>query len=770
MQETLRKVVRCILLGKCGLRRKSRIGILALLICCYSVVTTLFYSRSVQVLVGDPAAALAPFFSSHFGNQANTNDYEFSACLLVMDDNHFLIEWLAYHYHALNLRTLILSVDPNSQTSPALILERWKQVNDMTIIEWQDTDFMTKEEFDVTRTDVMNYFHKSQITPKLVSHRARQRLFYYKCLRELKEQNKKYVLLTDTDEFVTINYQTSKAQNSIQQPPSLEEPGAVARYLHNQLHGPEVDDSNQNEPLYYLQSSPCIQIPRLRFGAEESHSKEVGGGFNTSQFLTMRYAKHAHPTDYQKNKISKAIIDLTRVPEQEIVPVDSIHLPIRSICHQHRLHLKTSQSLLQINHYLGSFEQYTYRENDARLGKERSQEQWELQTKLKNAQVDHSIQPWLSGFFKFHPHVAPEVLQGVGELESKSWRTFQGNPNLDRCALCFFGLPRAYRSMVLPSVVRNVLMPNARHSCDVYVHFYSQKQEAAGRKNRGGKINPDEIFLLERAAKAVQKLYGPKYGRNANREPMVRFVYDTEEQFLEKRGASLQRYHNTVTKDGKPVYYPWAAKTYTNQSLDNIVKQWHSIEYAFKLMEVTAQEMNVNYSRVAMFRSDAMYLTPVDIAMLDKGEIDTKNQHAVVAPFARMPINDRMIYGPYSAVKVWSSKRFEYIEDRVNLAEDPGYEMHSERFLNASIFPAMENLGYRTTINRDICFVRTRADEAAMVSDCQVGGTTRGWQGVDKQAIVEDIVQRNCTKYYMGIKSRWTFVGCGKGIEYFDGN
>ena len=36
----------------------------------------------------------------------------FSSCLLIMDDNHYLIEWLAYHYHVLPLRRLIVATDP----------------------------------------------------------------------------------------------------------------------------------------------------------------------------------------------------------------------------------------------------------------------------------------------------------------------------------------------------------------------------------------------------------------------------------------------------------------------------------------------------------------------------------------------------------------------------------------------------------------------------------------------------------------------------------
>jgi hypothetical protein len=80
--------------------------------------------------------------------------------------------------------------------------------------------------------------------------------------------------------------------------------------------------------------------------------------FNASHFLTTRWRAHTQPTDYKKNKISQTIIDLTRVSEKDLLPVDSIHLPIRYICQQRRLHLRKAQSLLVINHYLKSYEQF----------------------------------------------------------------------------------------------------------------------------------------------------------------------------------------------------------------------------------------------------------------------------------------------------------------------------------------------------------------------------------------------------------------------------
>ena len=52
-----------------------------------------------------------------------------SACLLIKDDNTRLIEWLAYHYTMFPLRYLIVGVDPDSATSPKVILQRWTDFN-----------------------------------------------------------------------------------------------------------------------------------------------------------------------------------------------------------------------------------------------------------------------------------------------------------------------------------------------------------------------------------------------------------------------------------------------------------------------------------------------------------------------------------------------------------------------------------------------------------------------------------------------------------------
>ena len=85
--------------------------------------------------------------TSSFANNkhSNNNQRGLSACLLVNDENPRLPEWLAYHYHILPLRSLIIAIDPSSRLSPQAILNRW--TNDHTelgldIQVWNDIDYL----------------------------------------------------------------------------------------------------------------------------------------------------------------------------------------------------------------------------------------------------------------------------------------------------------------------------------------------------------------------------------------------------------------------------------------------------------------------------------------------------------------------------------------------------------------------------------------------------------------------------------------------------
>jgi Glycosyltransferase family 92 len=107
-----------------------------------------------------------------------------SACLMFMDDNHRLVEWLAYHYFIMPLRHVIVLPEPDSRTSPMDVLERWKPY--MTIEVWNDTYRINS-----------NDGHADLV--------RRQERFYTDCGLYLRSRNRTWTMFIDVDEFWTID-------------------------------------------------------------------------------------------------------------------------------------------------------------------------------------------------------------------------------------------------------------------------------------------------------------------------------------------------------------------------------------------------------------------------------------------------------------------------------------------------------------------------------------------------------------------------------------
>ena len=338
---------------------------------------------------------------------------------------------------------------------------------------------------------------------------------------------------------------------------------------------------------------------------------------------------------------------------------------------------------------------------------------------------------------------------------SQPQRTIQEAQNpVESCAICFFGLPRSFKLLVLPSVVKNVLISNRQNQCDFFLHYYQVEQEKGGRSGHGGTIDPSQVWLLKRA---VQEVY------NHSATVIASITYDSEESFWEKRGSLLQKYRTAKGTDGNYLYFPWKAKSFTYPtSIDNIVKQWHSIDAVWSDMIRAETRLNRKYTRVAMLRNDVVYVTPFNIYEIATSTFDYENNYAIVPNWARFPINDRMIYGPRNAVRIWATERFQRLDDHVQTYER-GYGMHSERFLNHSIFPAIREKGFKVIANPDICFFRARADGSAWISDCSTrDGAANGFRkmsDVEKGRLVESIVGLPCrlSKYSAAVSQ----VHCG---------
>ena len=80
---------------------------------------------------------------SSSSSSSTSPDHTMGICLLIKDDNELLPEFLAYHYHAVDLRHVVVGVDPTSATSPVPILERFRTLlPDFTYVVWNDDDYM----------------------------------------------------------------------------------------------------------------------------------------------------------------------------------------------------------------------------------------------------------------------------------------------------------------------------------------------------------------------------------------------------------------------------------------------------------------------------------------------------------------------------------------------------------------------------------------------------------------------------------------------------
>jgi hypothetical protein len=245
-----------------------------------------------------------------------------------------------------------------------------------------------------------------------------------------------------------------------------------------------------------------------------------------------------------------------------------------------------------------------------------------------------------------------------------------GERSMGSCALLFFGLAKQFKSLVLPTIRKNILQVGDNHHCDVFAHTYDLTAIYNSRNQElGAKIDPSEIYEL-------------------TQNVMMESIQDFERQ------------HN-MTHLLQPRFFVHRKHGWTPQSYVNMLRQWHSIEKVWKLMVENEKKTGVQYERVGLFRSDVFYVSPIDIG---KGD-------AVIPAFGLMT-NDRMFYGKYEHAYVWANIRFPSVDCYKPPKSTHG--LHSEHFMRRLILPNIPNW----TINDKICFLRVRGQGKIQKKDC----------------------------------------------------
>lgn len=377
--------------------------------------------------------------------QQKGQDRSVAACLLIKDDNEILGEWIAYHYFALNVRRLIVAIDPNSVTSPIPILKRWTQQqqnhtshnHDNTTMQqqpmmgiqiWSDPDFMPPS-FLETKDPKMNSPTTQQNEEEeeeedssrkrqrqVDNHRFRQVTFLSACLTHFRSKNHTWVIHIDTDEYVVVNpllrsNHTANSNNHTTATttpewfiPSVSQPSSVYRVLEQIRH---------NRHFRIRTKYPCISMPRLVFGSVEEEEEEEPNkndtnastttsreDFDSRRFETLRWKFHTQYNDTERNAQPKCMVDVSRVTnhnDRMFHNPFSIHRPSAILCRgiSHIHMYETDAFPLIVHHYTGSRERY-FGKNDTR----RNEETYQAKANVRDG-YDDGITSWLDGFIQW---------------------------------------------------------------------------------------------------------------------------------------------------------------------------------------------------------------------------------------------------------------------------------------------------------------------------------------------------------------------------------
>jgi hypothetical protein len=298
-----------------------------------------------------------------------------------MDDNHWLVEFLAYHYFTLNLREIIVTTDPRSRTSPESVLDRWKDRISITV--WNDTNVKAPKQSDVLET-----------------HLRRQNTFYNLCQRELHARNSSWTITVDTDERIFVNPLVSQPAHKLYRGPrampNISEAGSTLKFL--------VQEKERNN------GTVCLQMARTQIGSWDDLCKndtavKLPKNFHAEDFNTLRFC----------NEISdivgaKPVVDLSDVNSSSLIAAANdghTHWTIPHVCPHPRIPIlwTSKNTLLRVYHYSGTKEQYFFRDDPRLKLKFKNQHNrtavWYQNVAAKIGKPAVDLRGWLPGFIDF---------------------------------------------------------------------------------------------------------------------------------------------------------------------------------------------------------------------------------------------------------------------------------------------------------------------------------------------------------------------------------
>ena len=232
---------------------------------------------------------------------------------------------------------------------------------------------------------------------------------------------------------------------------------------------------------------------------------------------------------------------------------------------------------------------------------------------------------------------------------------------------------------------------NVNPSCDVYVHTFNLTlTRAHGSESKMSIAKAEEMLILVSGEDNIK--------------------IETEASFHNEHDVDMYRSYFLRPSSWK---YP--------TTIDNLIRQWHSIASVWKLMVEHEQKYQFSYDRVGLLRPDVRYEHPVNI---------TRGQAIIPTMMYKCPnwcgYNDRLFYGLRKYAEIWATCRFDlvgsYLARQVVVPEyalswnssQRRQGLHSEDFLRYLLTDQ-----YNVPLQmKDMCFQRIRASGDVLHHDC----------------------------------------------------
>jgi hypothetical protein len=274
-----------------------------------------------------------------------------AACMLVLDDTIRLLEWVAYHYTVLPLSSLIIGFDPKTSNDSIAeyhaMSENWKDAVGLPIKIWP--------------------------VPKM-NVSKQQRYFVDSCVHHFKDEGKEnWVLLTDTDEFLTYNFIKPGENHSYFDPhfQGRTAPTIGKRRAQRESAMPirQRLPSYKNKTILSFIEEEQRDASQDDFPSKKGCTRVVGLGFGTDVpderkeelLMTLKFRNHQK---HLRSGFSKVLLELSKIKERQLTGWETIHNPYVKVCGKNGMFssgMDYIASVLRVNHYVGSLESYMER-------------------------------------------------------------------------------------------------------------------------------------------------------------------------------------------------------------------------------------------------------------------------------------------------------------------------------------------------------------------------------------------------------------------------